>query len=1054
MSKKRKREVDVELVKVYEELTDNDENIRLKAAHTLVSKIFKPGVTNDEQTITILTRLFRGLCSSRKAARLGFSVALTELLSQVSLDSTGSTNPNLSLSAIIDIFEAQTTPEGGASGQDERDHYFGRVFGADAVLKSGVLFKTSEPTQWKRLLNLICGVATKKPWLRQECGWVLFVCITSDHRKDVLSNFAVMTIETLAENKLIRTPEGVAIWLAATRGSPQSPKPKSMWKNGDPLAKSDVHVLASILKDARTQPDQTDADSEAQGSARWSANLHFAWDIVLSEVCRETHAKRLDTGNGRNETSKSVTRVPFDLFWRVVVDEGLFSPSSSTERKAWGFSIWRKAFETCPRDLLRYTFTPQATSCLVNSLKSSERFLQKCALRASQIFHTGLTASDADAPDQGLTGACFRTLLESVSYGDFDHITKSKTIQSLIDIDDLKVLRAISLTLAFLARKSIPEEDDKSLLARQRTLIALQSKVVFASFRRMENKEPTDEAALDHDGTQVARTILSAWIRGVCTLPSPGISKPGDFCFKPELLPEAREFVRERLALGFEQALKLGAMGCGVLQTTVFEIRLLEKDHESMSIVFESDIKGLVQEAWRRLTKITTSFGKQQPIAGDQSVPQNIGAKAEQIPRYEGFPTLSDGLYLLYCLVLFQIYTGETDAVQILQDLLECHDRWHASREEKLSTGEHLDSSEAIVEILLSFASRPSKFLRRITIQIFEAFARQMTSNGLHSLCRILAAKENTQGQQEIFQVEDINMDGAEESRTNSGEEEIDSDVEVGSASSAEDTSSENSASTSESSNVDDDSEEDTGSSEREEDDDELAVFDAALASALGTRRLDENDLAAGLGASDSSTDADMDDDEMMELDSKLAEVFRARNEQQSKNKKKEAKEAKEVVVNFKNRVLDLVESYLKHQQQNLLTIDLIVPLLTLARTTSTKQLAERACNILQQFCSRCKGSNIPRLGSQIDHATEVLRSIHEEAGLESSNAHSHMTSQTSLLVVKVLVNAHPDNVKTAVGIYMATRVKQLTKKDCRVRAGFFTDWNNWCQTAREKLAQ
>jgi DNA polymerase phi len=320
MSKKRKREVDVELVQVYEGLADDAESVRLQAAYNLVSKIFKPGVTSDEQIRTILTRLFRGICSGRKSARLGFSVALTEFLSQLPLAGESSPDTELSAAAVVDILEAQTVPEGGTSGQDERDHYFGRVFGIDALLKSGILVKTSDLNLWRRVLDLLIGVAKKKPWLRQECGWTLLNCIVSSDGK-LPEAFAAEIIDKLAAHKLIRTPEGLAIWLTISRLYPHAKLPQ-VWKHDDPLAKKDINVLADLLKDARAQSDQADTDQGAQGSARWSANLHFAWDVVLGEMFRDGASAQ----NGKEPTRKG-KRAPFDLFWKTVVD-GKLSPIS------------------------------------------------------------------------------------------------------------------------------------------------------------------------------------------------------------------------------------------------------------------------------------------------------------------------------------------------------------------------------------------------------------------------------------------------------------------------------------------------------------------------------------------------------------------------------------------------------------------------------------------------------------------------------------------------------------------------------------------------------
>lgn len=685
---------------------------------------------------------------------------------------------------------------------------------------------------------------------------------------------------------------------------------------------------------------------------------------------------------------------------------------------------------------MQYTFTPNAMHCLVNSLKSSERFLQKHAMRVSKIFPVRFEATDEYAPGQGVTGACIRALLESVSYGDFDQITNSKTIHSLVDVDDERLLRVITATLNSLWDSALTGEDKKLLLVQQKTIINLQSKIVTASLRNAER------GAIEEDSGQqiTARSILAAWTKEICVSLSEN-TKGGGATVSKSLLADARAFMKERLTLGFEKTLRLGPVGARILLDTVREIHSLKTHEEAMATLFEADIGDMIQEAWQKLAGIPTSFGTSQNST-------TISASTSK-PSSEKFPTLSDGLCLLYCLVLFQIYMGEPDAVEILRDLLEYHTRWSASKKKGSSINVESDSSEAIVEILLSFASKPSKFLRRITIQIFDAFAPNMTSNSVQSLCRILAAKENAQGQQEMFQPGDIEM---EDAAMNSDSEDLDSDVEVisdtGDSISGDDDSS---ASSEEDEDSADSSEDDDESGDQ--DDAELAAFDAALASALGTRRLDQNDHAAD-SDSDSSSDIDMNDNEMMELDAKLAEVFRARNEQQAKNKKKDAKDAKENVVNFKNRVFDLVESYLKTQQKNSLALEFIMPLLTLVRTTQTKQLADRGANILQQFFGRSKGVNVPDLsaGGHIEDALQILQSVHNEACLESSNIHSIVASQASILLVKALVFADPKHVEPVVQIYAATRMKQLTDRKCRVLPGFFTEWNNWCQSVRGKF--
>lgn len=119
-SRKRRREpvnVDVKLVELYEDLANENGEIRLKAAQQLVSRFTPDQKPSDDQIEKTLQRLFRGLCSGRKAARIGFSIALTETLSQVFSSHRDTTSSSLGVARAIEIWEAQSTPGGAVSGQ-------------------------------------------------------------------------------------------------------------------------------------------------------------------------------------------------------------------------------------------------------------------------------------------------------------------------------------------------------------------------------------------------------------------------------------------------------------------------------------------------------------------------------------------------------------------------------------------------------------------------------------------------------------------------------------------------------------------------------------------------------------------------------------------------------------------------------------------------------------------------------------------------------------------------------------------------------------------------
>jgi DNA polymerase phi len=232
-----------------------------------------------------------------------------------------------------------------------------------------------------------------------------------------------------------------------------------------------------------------------------------------------------------------------------------------------------------------------------------------------------------------------------------------------------------------------------------------------------------------------------------------------------------------------------------------------------------------------------------------------------------------------------------------------------------------------------------------------------------------------------------------------------------------------------------------------EEDAAEIAAFEAKLASALGTHRADQ-DLNA---ASDSESDAEMNDDEMEEIDTALVKVFRARRDALSK--KKDKKDAKETMVNFKNRVLDLLEIYVKKCHSSLLALDLLLPLLRLTRRSSVKQISNKANAVLREYTKLCKGNAVPELQEADTEAVwDLLKDIHAEAMHSGPRAHGSGCSQASLLVVKVLVAHDTEAVGRVVDVYGETRKAQLLNRKCHVQPGLFTDWNNWCVSASKLI--
>ena len=990
MSKKRKRdgtEVDVDLVALYDQLSNEDIYERIHAVRKLLTKVNGAGPTSEEEVRTILTRLFRGLCSGRKAARHGFAMALSELLTELSKSTSQSSAARIQPGHILDMLESATATEGNVSGQDERDHYFGRVFGAEAIVKSDILLSSSDRTQWHRLLDIVLLLSHKKPWLRQQCGWILYV-FADLATTPVKQPFVEDIVKAMKARDLIRTPEGVAIWLTVTRNYPKADLPGGCWKHRHPLAQKEIKFLPQIMKDSPSG--HVEDDHQSQGSGSWSPTLHFAWLVVLKSLWK-SHRSDL---------------MSFADFWKAVVDDGLFRNTSSTERKSWGMLAWKMVLDSAPMQFLQSCFTKKALRCLITELHGEDRYLRKASVGVLKALKERFKD-----PDRGFAcdvlGNCIAMLIKSIDFADFDKLTWTNTIFDLVNNADM-----LEQHDTFSALNDLLTEDEHEMIGtaypRWRLLLDLQSKVLSALIK--------SEGGMNKD-LGYTRMMLGTWLAFLSG--------------SKDVPPDTRSFLVDRIAAGFEQSLKYGGKGRAMLKDAISSCHRTTSPYNRFP-EFDDEVGAMVEKSFTDLKELR----KQETELGEARTARDSDGKRS--------PSLLDGMVLLHSVVLFEVFCGDTEAVEILQDFLG--DELSRLASGKLHDDKIAQLCDSMVETLLGLASRSSKLLRTVTTLVFESLASRLSKEGIGALTRVLVSKENAQGQQDMFEAPNGEDDEIVDESDNDNED-PGSDVEMMNGIDPKNEASSSSSTDSDSASDDGDDRDKSSSEADQAADDELAAFDAALASALGTRKPTQEDLDAS-----SSSDSDMSDSQMLALDEKLAEVFRARKATTSK--KKDLKNTKENMVNFKNRVLDLVEVYLKQQPTNPLSLELVLPLLQAIRITQTKQLADRFTSVLRDFCQRCKGANVPTIATRsASTVLDKLRSVHSEACLDTSNAHSAAASQASILLVKVLTRADPSNIGDAVAVYSNTRTRQLTDKQCMVQPAFFTEWNNWCTTARNTLA-
>ncbi|KAL8990036.1 MAG: hypothetical protein Q9177_001212 [Variospora cf. flavescens] len=990
MSKKRRREpssVDTRMVEIYDDLANESEDIRIKAAHALLIRISSD--SNDglrEQFNEVLQRLVRGLCSSRKAARIGFSVALTELLSQRWGQHRDDGAYVLNTTELVDTLIKQTEASGKISGQEERDHQFGRLFGAEAFIKSGILFQPDASRDaWPKILDIIYGIAKQKPWLREECGWILFGTCQTLTEGDHDHSFVQALLDKLCQSGMAKTPEGIAIWLNIRAGYPGIQLPDAIWRDGNPLHRKEKSRLARILKEASTGSQSDEATGQIAQKGNWTSRIHFAWIFVLNQLA----------GNVAKGT-KSKT-VSFEEFWRGAIDDHLFAASSTEERKYWGFSLFQQMFKSVPPSLLPALFSRNLKRSLINQLASKGRYLHLAAERSIRSILDRVKVEPSSAAAALESFSC----MSVEGYLSFDQLTKTKTLERLMSIADDNSLLNVGLELC--NKLVCPDAQDDQVATARRQVLADEIMMLLKS-------RPTFHSEVGSASTlrPLVDRILEVLV--ICSYFSVDASATNRRDLPdPPVSGKTQDMLRTRLLTCLSHIVSKFPDPGSYVYRAVGVIRLKESDSLLRSNLDPTGpISGTMGQAWTFLALI-----------------------ADDLEKAKGNKTFLEAFILLYSLTVLQVHNGDADAVSMLDELRSCYDRMTQRGQVHGEQG-----SEVLIEILLSLVAKPSVLFRRLAEQVLSTATSDINSNGLQAMVKVLETKENVSGREEMFEEEN------EDPESNSAASDAGSDAEEVDTEDANRTGSssdgEGESSTSTESNEEPDDIEGT-----EAGNEELTAFNMKLAQALKTRPANANLVTA---SDEESSDEDMDDEQMEALDAHLATIFKERK--RTTSKKGDKKDAKETIVNFKCRVIELMDIYVKKQHQNPLALDLLLPLLTVTRTTTSKLVSSKACNLVREYSHLCKTKESPKIHDS-STVIKLLEYVHVEAAQEGSNAHASACSQASLFLSRLLLATDREHQRDINRVYSRTQHAWSTDKESKVRASFFTDWIGWCNSIR-----
>lgn len=629
--------------------------------------------------------------------------------------------------------------------------------------------------------------------------------------------------------------------------------------------------------------------------------------------------------------------------------------------------------------LITSIFSHNLVRCLINHVQEKDRFLNRAADKSLKV----LTHAVEENPEALVV--VLQGLIDGNGAYSFDRVTKTKTIEKLLSMVDDTNGEAVLDVLT------------------SPVLVVPSSETNDAEKRRQMFGDYVLTAIRHVDLTEASQN--SSWIKTAALPQLASLAYSNNSEAKPPISEGTRTLIRNRLTSAFTHLLS-NMDGyhypCDLVISCTPD-----------AVAMDGLITGAKDAAFTTLQKLMKKAKK--------------GGKDKAT-----FQTLS----LLYALVIFQLYNGDVEAVSILDELKLCYDNLikHKSTEDS-----EVAPFEVLVELLLSFLSRPSALLRKVTQHVFTAFMGEMTEGGLKLMTDVLETSENMRGQQEMF---DENPDDEDAMDVDEEDDEMDSDVEVVDMNGEEGHLNAHLAEEEEEESDEEDNEEESDDDGDEGDDEANKELNDALAKILGTSSLDQNEEDE-----DGDSDSDMTDSGMDALTPKLEEVL-GRMQKKGPSKKQEQKDAKENMVNFKSRVLDLLDIYAKKQATDPLAAEILLPLLRLIRSTKAKHLSDKAFSIIQAFAkSKSKASSSEaEVEINIKAQIALIKGFHEEVLKDQSKVFAKAASIASLSLASGIYRADKSQFEKIGKVYLQTMTK-CDVEGVKIQASFVSDWVNWWQS-------
>ncbi|KAI8325305.1 hypothetical protein GQ54DRAFT_283343 [Martensiomyces pterosporus] len=992
----------------YWDLASLDEGKRIDAATKLIATLceFQAQMPESQEVAKTATdldricasdvayavkRLIRGLTSPRDGARQGFSMALAELISRI---------PCISVRVILEILMNHTKGKKSMNGQEERDMWFGRVFGLMALIQSGIITRASTTqSEIDKIITELTDIAAKKSYLRE------LAYVTMSHMVPVIGDFSFSIeiigkfVEVALNNGSIQTPDELYLAMLLRRAHPQYNWGAAFpgWRGLHFFDARNLSSLKAILCESSSE--------DTALFSTWHPQLHIVWDEIIDMYFSKERATEL----------QRLKPAEFPALWDSVVEMGLFSGGASQFKRYWGYLLIERLLPHLQEASVPVLMTPNVVRGLSEVSMKKSTPLSKVAMRTAEKLVSISEESSA-------VGLAILTHLLSHNKAVQESGTKSLNLGATIanrivtKLDEkdiagyIRYVQQVFLTPE-LAHNFTGATDSNTAHALSSKSVdmqrawAIDQMIRVARFGQLPISDDLTADVLNfitvHASCHVVKIAGKKVLPECPSPPKPQVSHSTRVHCATSLVNLVGDLNRHSSSSGKDENGRLWAASA-VSKMLEFAAK---KDVLSVVLPGFDEVEPVLRAAEETLK------------AAAKGVANFASRDIATALRFRGFE-----LFLANISLMAAVSPSAEERAEFLEaipEARECFDRMalqlsgSAKSAKKRSTRSSAKAEEeegepkpveVLTDILISLLTKSSNTLRKVCEQVFVFFSDMLTSEALDSIIGVLQAKEGVTGDE----------DGQVET-----EMEIPDDL------------------------VDD---EETGADGAEDgfgdvDMEQIEAVDEEL------RRKIEEALGEGAVLDDAEVSASgeeevYDDEQMKVFDDKLAEIFHIKKQQ-----KLEARNLKISFVDFKLRVLDLANVFLTKQPESPLVMKLLPVIIDLAKTTNkdsrSKPIYNRTMSILNTKRLRCP------TGFKTADGLELLRAVHERAQRSADkNELNMLTNVATFLVKAVLGNSDgtASSKKKALSVskevaqmYELTLKDFMTRKTSQIHVEFFT---------------